>query len=295
MGALALAAVSTASTSNPGAIAISTSAYCGSAQCLTTATPYPSTINVSGGPASITNVTVTILGLSHPHPDDLDVALVGPNGSAVKLMSDVGGDFTVDQDLTFDDNGAVLPDAIDISNVAGPYKPTDDPNTSTSCPDIASGTPADVFPSGPSTFASTLGAAFGGSNSNGDWKLDVVDDCAGGAGSIDSGWSLTLSNPTVVTLRSFVARAKHRRVTLHWTTASEADVVGFNVYRFGGTSSTRVNRVLILAKGGGPLRGATYGLLDRTARPGMTYTYRLEVVSSLSKRSWQGFARVRAK
>src|SRR4051794_9926710 len=58
----------------------------------TTASPYPSTIAVSGVVGAITRVTVKITGYSHAYPDDVAVLLVAPSGKKIKLMSDVGGD-----------------------------------------------------------------------------------------------------------------------------------------------------------------------------------------------------------
>ena len=55
------------------------------------ANPYPSTIVVSGLPGTITNMTVTLTGMSHTFPDDVDVMLVGPGGQSAILMSDQGG------------------------------------------------------------------------------------------------------------------------------------------------------------------------------------------------------------
>ncbi len=54
------------------------------------ASPYPSTINVAGLGGTVTRVTVTLNGLRHTFPDDLDILLVGPGGSVI-LMSDAGG------------------------------------------------------------------------------------------------------------------------------------------------------------------------------------------------------------
>ena len=42
------------------------------------ATPYPSTINVSGMSGVISKVIVKLNGLNHTYPDDLDILLVGP-------------------------------------------------------------------------------------------------------------------------------------------------------------------------------------------------------------------------
>src|SRR3954453_3644619 len=53
--------------------------------------PYPSTIQAYGLGTLVSDVNVTIDDLSHTPPDDLDIELVGPNGAAVPLMSDVCG------------------------------------------------------------------------------------------------------------------------------------------------------------------------------------------------------------
>src|SRR5205823_7554770 len=44
------------------------------------ASPYPSTINVSGFTGSVVKVTVTLNNISHTFPDDVDILLVGPTG-----------------------------------------------------------------------------------------------------------------------------------------------------------------------------------------------------------------------
>jgi hypothetical protein len=42
------------------------------------ATPYPSTINVPGLSAAVTDVDVTLNNVTHTFPDDTDILLVGP-------------------------------------------------------------------------------------------------------------------------------------------------------------------------------------------------------------------------
>ena len=298
VAALAVVALALASASsgaqNPAAITIGTAAFCASPQCITTATPYPSTIVVSGGPTSISEVTVGLNGIVHPHPDDVDIAVDGPGPQSVMLLSDAGGDHMLDQDMVFSDGAAVsAPDSTDITSVASPYKPSNYANNSAGCPDITSGTPADSFPGGPASPSATL-AAFNTTNANGTWSLYVVDDCAGGAGSIDSGWSIVFTGPTGVVLKSFVGKVRRGVVTLRWRTASEAQVLGFNVFREA-AKRVKLNRSLIRAKGAGSLGAATYSLLDKKARRGTTYTYSLQIVSLNGKRTMQGFARVRAR
>src|SRR5688572_18352725 len=53
--------------------------------------PYPSSNVVSGLTGLVTSVSATLVNLTHPSPDDLDVLLVGPGGQTVLLMSDAGG------------------------------------------------------------------------------------------------------------------------------------------------------------------------------------------------------------
>ena len=62
--------------SNPAAITINDAAV---------ASPYPSTINVSGLGGTVTRVTVRLIGLSHTFPDDIDMLLVGPGGHVAVL------------------------------------------------------------------------------------------------------------------------------------------------------------------------------------------------------------------
>src|SRR5215213_4164699 len=52
--------------------------------------PYPSPIAVSGLGGTVTDVNVTLKGLSYPSPPDLDVLLVAPDGTNLIVMSDVG-------------------------------------------------------------------------------------------------------------------------------------------------------------------------------------------------------------
>lgn len=169
--------VSAQTYSNPTAITIPSSG---------TATPYPSTISVSGGPAAIGSLTVTLFGLSHTWPDDIDILLVGPNGDNLVLMSDAGGGGDiVAGDITFSGVAAAgTPDAGPL--VAGTYLPT---NVGAVDPFAApfAGTISSPAPAGTATIASQ----FSGDAADGDWSLFVVDDAAGDLGQIAGGWSIT--------------------------------------------------------------------------------------------------------
>src|SRR4051794_312939 len=72
-----------------------------------TATPYSSNITVSGLSALIQDIDVSIFGLTHTFPDDLDILLVGPGGQKVLLMSDTGGSGDLSGvNLTFDQDAS---------------------------------------------------------------------------------------------------------------------------------------------------------------------------------------------
>ncbi len=73
--------------------------------------------------------------------------------------------------------------------------------------------------------------------------------------------------PTAVQLVPFTATAMGAEVTLDWQTASEMDVLGFNVYRAAVAAGpyTRINAALIPAQGDAMV-GASYRFVDR---PGM--------------------------
>jgi uncharacterized repeat protein (TIGR01451 family) len=170
---LGAASVATQSLTNAGLITING---------FGAATPYPSSIIVSNIAGTVTKVTVTLQGLSHTFPDDIDVLLVGPGGQNVLLMSDTGGGNALSGiNLTFDDNAAAsLPDSTRINS--GTYKPTNiDTNTDAFPP------PA---PAGP--FGQTL-SVFNGLNPTGTWSLFVQDDTSADAGSIAQGWTLSIT------------------------------------------------------------------------------------------------------
>ncbi len=150
------------------------------------ASPYPSTILVSGLTGLISRVTVSLHGLTHAFPDDLDLLLVGPAGHKRVILSDAGGGRPVTNvTITLDDAaGAPVPDAGQI--LSGSYQPADYE-------------PGDAFaPPAPSGAAGGPLSLFNGSDPNGVWSLYVVDDATGDAGGIAGGWSLTIETLSTV-------------------------------------------------------------------------------------------------
>lgn len=144
--------------------------------------PYPSQINVQGA-TTVFRMRVTLYDFYHVFPDNVDVLLVSPAGTAYVLMGDVGNGnaipSTSPRTITFWDQASqVLPDSGVIND--GAYRPT-------TCEPVG---PFPV-PAPPPPYiapgctlarptANTLFGAFGGQSANGIWSLYVVDDGGGG-------------------------------------------------------------------------------------------------------------------
>jgi len=166
---------------NPGAIQIPGFGTVGPAS------PYPSTISISGVTGTVSKVTVTVAGLTHSYPADVDILLVAPSGTNVLLMSDCGEDNGISGlTLTFDDSAAVsLPYSQPINS--GIYRPTS-----------YAATPHVFYsPGPPSPFGSAL-AAFNGLDPNGTWSLYVQDVAAQDIGNIAQGWGISITTSNAV-------------------------------------------------------------------------------------------------
>jgi len=150
------------------------------------ATPYPSTITVSGFNAGITDLNVVLTGLSHTFPQDIGILLVGPGGQKVVLMNDTGGiNPIVNIKLTIDDQASSsIPDPIFGSLPPGTYKPTNlSPSDSFAPPSLAAG-----------PYSTSL-AVFNGTSLNGTWSLFIRDFSAGDAGVLSGGFGLQGTAP----------------------------------------------------------------------------------------------------
>ncbi len=144
------------------------------------ASAYPSVIPVRFAPPRINSVTVTLHGLSHTFPDDIDIMLVNPAGQSVILWSDCGGGsgFPLDRvNVTLADGSPSLPDATRV--FSGRYAPANIGGDDDPFLDPAPGAPS----------AQSLNALAG--NPNGEWSLYVVDDHVLDGGAIAGGWSLS--------------------------------------------------------------------------------------------------------
>jgi len=85
-------------------------------------------------------------------------------------------------------------------------------------------------------------------------------------------------------------------VVVEWSTASELDTVGFNVYRADNPQGpfVQVNSELIPASSE-PLTGGAYSFRDSAVKPGITYYYELEEVQSNGGRDRFGPISVQAE
>lgn len=169
--------------SNPAPIAIPA---VGSPNQIGPGAPSPSLIAVAGLSGNITDLTVSLFGLTHSIREDVDLLLVGPTGLTVLLMSDIspgtGGGFN-NLNFTFMDGAPSLPAGF-VPIMSGTYSPTNY-NGNDGANDIFTGAPA-----GP--YGSSL-AAFIGTNGNGAWQLFSQDDATGDIGQISGGWSLNVT------------------------------------------------------------------------------------------------------
>jgi YVTN family beta-propeller protein len=158
-----------------------------------TASPYPSSINVSGLQGTVTDVTVRLTGISHSFPDDMDILLQGPQGQNVMLASDVGSPAGTTTSypaegitLNFNDGASFsLPDSSAL--VSGFYKPTNRAPAESQTELSA--------PAPPPPYGSAL-SAFDGTDGNGTWKLFVIDDALHtqrNLGTIFGGWGLDIA------------------------------------------------------------------------------------------------------
>jgi subtilisin-like proprotein convertase family protein len=138
-----------------------------------------STVAVSGHTGHITDLNVTLKSVTSTFPGDLDVALTGPNGKSVMLISDICGttDWTA-RDITIDDEAGQ-----DFANAANCAAGTTTWPIDVTQPDTGF---LPVPTNGPLH-------AFDGASPNGNWVLTVADDTAVDTATIDGGFTLTIA------------------------------------------------------------------------------------------------------
>ena len=191
--ALASLALTAASFAASAADQVFTNGSAVSINDLATANPYPATINVAGLSGNVNNARVTLNGLSHTWPGDLQIILVGPTGQKITLMHRIGSTTSTNVGCGQDFNGATLTfsagGATTLGNCTyaasgGTFSPTVGANTEFPMPAPA--------PAGP--YGSDLTTLDGsGSSLNGIWSLYISDPEELDSGQIANGWSLTFA------------------------------------------------------------------------------------------------------
>jgi hypothetical protein len=168
------------------------------------ATPYPSTINVSGLTGNIQSITIQLTGVSHTFPDDFGAIVVGPTGANVVLFDGAGdGDDIVSLNWLFDDAAASpLPNTGILTS--GTFRPGQ--NQYNDDFSGAGGAPGPPYGTNFSGFVNT--------NGNGTWSLFVADFVSGDGGSISGGWTINIQQvpePSALALAALVIPALLRR------------------------------------------------------------------------------------
>src|SRR5688572_29806316 len=159
------------------------------------ASPYPSTITVSGMTGAINNLEVRLNLINHSWGPDLDMLLVSPTGQKFIILSDAGSSVSFDVAATItltDAAAAFMPTTGAIPNNTT-WKPTNQSSIETATNFVA---PAPVGPyssPGPvSGGTASFASIFNGFSPNGAWSLYIVDDASGDTGPIQ-GWDLIVS------------------------------------------------------------------------------------------------------
>ncbi|HUS70902.1 MAG TPA: hypothetical protein VM075_09050 [Anaerolineae bacterium] len=96
-------------------------------------------------------------------------------------------------------------------------------------------------------------------------------------------------SPRVVLAQQPAATAASAAVIVEWTTESEVNLAGFNLYRSESPDGpyVKLNETLIPASPD-PVTGGSYSYVDTTAESGMTYYYQLEDVELDGKATMHG-------
>ena len=156
------------------------------------ASPYSSNINVAGLTGKIASIAVSLKGINHTFPGDIDVLLVSPTGQKMIIMSDVYQKYStavnVNVNLTLVDTAAnLIPPNTQM--VSGTFKPTNY-GVGDAFPAPA---PVAPYQSPGRVGTATLNGTFGGQDPNGAWQLYVVDDLPDDVGNFSGGWELTIT------------------------------------------------------------------------------------------------------
>lgn len=236
--------------------------------------PYPSTLNVSGMPGVITNVTARLDNITHDFPGDLDILLVSPAGQNVMLVSDAGSTHSITNiDVTLDDSAT---SSLSFRRInSGTYRPTN----------LTPSGDADAFPS-PAP-AKPYGSALSGLNGaspNGTWNLFVLDEYTSGSGSIGGGWTITITTqPAAPLVATTAATAVTSNTATLNGTINPLGLASTSAFNFG-TSISYTDSQPAQNAGSGTT-AASASLLLTGLKPGTTYHYQLTGQNSVGPRN----------
>ncbi|MEY4385611.1 MAG: hypothetical protein RLY20_894, partial [Verrucomicrobiota bacterium] len=231
------------------------------------ASVYPSTNVVSGMVGNITSVTLTLKGLTHTAPNNLEMLLVSPGGQKSALFSHVSGGPTTNVTVTLDETATYQLPPSPYTLLTGTYKSAN----------FGNGTFPSPAPAGP---YSTNLLPFAGVSPNGNWLLYIVNDPAGtGSGVLSNGWSLAITTdssnaaPTISAISDQVTTIDTPTAAIPFTISdletapsslvltalsSNPTLIPTNNIAFGGSGS---NRTVTLAPASGQFGAATLRLL----------------------------------
>lgn len=123
----------------------------------------PDIVDIANGPGE--RLVLDITGLSHESPADLDIYLINPFGTAIQVMTDLGGmTEIVNVNLTFDNLAASIPGTPMNSGI---YQP-------------------EGFFNGTDGGLATYHNTIGGTTPQAAWNLLIIDDAVGDTGSFES-------------------------------------------------------------------------------------------------------------
>jgi subtilisin-like proprotein convertase family protein len=137
--------------------------------------------------ARISDVNLTLHGLSHGFAHDLFILLVAPGGRNAVVMGEAGinGPESAMDDLTLtldDEADEALP--VDEPFTSGAFRPLNNAEF-----DLQP-----IFPAPAPTPSDEVAlSTFDGLNPNGEWQLFIVDHGGGDVGSLVDGWSLEIT------------------------------------------------------------------------------------------------------
>jgi len=150
-----------------------------------TGSSYPSNITVSGMSGNVYKVTVKLNNLTHSWPGDIDMMLVGPDGTTnAVIMSDVTDvsaagvtniSFTLDSD-----SANTMPSGLPVLTDGSTYSPTNHVT-------------GDIFLAPAPVAGGSSLATFVGASPNGTWSLYISDDASGDTGTLAGGWEINIT------------------------------------------------------------------------------------------------------